>query len=925
MLLGRASEREALEELLDAVRNGQSRALTLRGEPGVGKTALLEHVVGAASDFRITRAFGVEAEMELPFAALQGLCAPILDRLDRLPEPQRAAMGSAFGLSSGPPPEQRLVGLAALSLLADASRDLPLLCVIDDAQWLDRASAQALAFLARRLLADRVAVLFATRGPSQELAALSELSLQGLDGDAASALLATVIAGPLDERVRNRIVTETHGNPLALLELPRGRTPAELALGFGVSASVPLTGRIEAHYRQRILELPDETQLLLLIAALAPLGESETVRRASDRLEVSAGAAQPAVTSGLLEANLEFHHPLVRSAVSRAAPAEQRRQVHLALAEVTDATADPDHRAWHRAQAAAGPDEDVAEQLERAAGRAQQRGGRAAAAALLERSAELTPQPQRRALRSLLAAHAQLMAGASDRAQALLDQALPNLTDTPLAAQAMRMQGVIRFSDGRGGETPSLLFQAAMGLKSTDPQLAREVLMEAFEAAMWAGRLTSGTTALAVARAARGFPAPDGNKHVGNLLLSAYSARLTQGYASAVEGWRRAIAAHIDELGPQLKWDGLVWNATGELLDYEAHYATARTWARVSRAQGALATLPGALNAQAWCEVLAGRIEAAEALVAEAEEIASATGAPATPGASEILKLGILCWRGDERKARPLAESVAAEALARGQGLGMTIVEYMLTILELGLGRYEEARVYALRVFAEDVLWFGSAALADAVEAAVRAGDKDAARAALTRLSERASASRTPWGLGLLARAQALLASDEAAEPLLRESLDHLGRSGLATELARTHLLYGEWLRRVRRRRDARVHLRAAHQLFEAMGAGAFAHRARVELLATGEHARVRAPDTRDQLTPQEQQIARLAAEGESNAQIAAQLFISPHTVAYHLHKVFGKLNVTSRNQLSRALGDQLAPAPPYGNEPRGAPAMVEN
>ncbi|HSO98061.1 MAG TPA: LuxR family transcriptional regulator [Solirubrobacteraceae bacterium] len=925
MLLGRASEREALEELLDAVRNGQSRALTLRGEPGVGKTALLEHVVGAASDFRITRAFGVEAEMELPFAALQGLCAPILDRLDRLPEPQRAAMGSAFGLSSGPPPEQLLVGLAALSLLADASRDLPLLCVIDDAQWLDRASAQALAFLARRLLADRVAVLFATRGPSQELAGLSELSLQGLDGDAASALLATVIAGPLDERVRNRIVTETHGNPLALLELPRGRTPAELALGFGVSASVPLTGRIEAHYRQRILELPDETQLLLLIAALAPLGEPETVRRAGDRLDVSAGAAQPGVTSGLLEANLEFHHPLVRSAVSRAAPAEQRRQVHLALAEVTDATADPDHRAWHRAQAAAGPDEDVAEQLERAAGRAQQRGGRAAAAALLERSAELTPQPQRRALRSLLAAHAQLMAGASDRAQALLDQALPNLTDTPLAAQAMRMQGVIRFSDGRGGETPSLLFQAAMGLKSTDPQLAREVLMEAFEAAMWAGRLTSGTTALAVARAARGFPAPDGNKHVGNLLLSAYSARLTQGYASAVEGWRRAIAAHIDELGPQLKWDGLVWNATGELLDYEAHYATARTWARVSRAQGALATLPGALNAQAWCEVLAGRIEAAEALVAEAEEIASATGAPATPGASEILKLGILCWRGDERKARPLAESVAAEALARGQGLGMTIVEYMLTILELGLGRYEEARVYALRVFAEDVLWFGSAALADAVEAAVRAGDKDAARAALTRLSERASASRTPWGLGLLARAQALLASDEAAEPLLRESLDHLGRSGLATELARTHLLYGEWLRRVRRRRDARVHLRAAHQLFEAMGAGAFAHRAGVELLATGEHARVRAPDTRDQLTPQEQQIARLAAEGESNAQIAAQLFISPHTVAYHLHKVFGKLNVTSRNQLSRALGDQLAPAPPYGNEPRGAPAMVEN
>jgi DNA-binding CsgD family transcriptional regulator len=409
--------------------------------------------------------------------------------------------------------------------------------------------------------------------------------------------------------------------------------------------------------------------------------------------------------------------------------------------------------------------------------------------------------------------------------------------------------------------------------------------------------------------------------------LTAYTLRLTDSYARAVAAWRRALAAYVDELRgqPALKWDGLVWNATGELLDFEAHYATARAWARVSREQGALATLPGALSALAWCEALAGRLEAAEALVAEAEEIACATGAPATPGASEILKLGILCWRGDERTVRPVADSVAAEALARGQGLGITIVEYLLTILELGLGRYEEARLHALRVFEEDVLWFGTFALGDAVEATVRSGDENAARAALDRLSERANASRTPWALGLRARADALLASDDTAETLYRESLDHLGHSGLATELARTHLLYGEWLRRLRRRRDARVHLRAAHQIFEAMGAAAFAHRARGELLATGEHARVRAPETRDQLTPQEQQIARLAAEGESNAQIAAQLFISPHTVAYHLHKVFGKLNVTSRHQLSRALGDQLTPAPPYDLQPLAAPTMIES
>ena len=423
------------------------------------------------------------------------------------------------------------------------------------------------------------------------------------------------------------------------------------------------------------------------------------------------------------------------------------------------------------------------------------------------------------------------------------------------------------------------------------------------------------------------MPGPDGDDHVGSLLLTAYTRRLTDSYPSAVEGWRRAIAAYVDELRgqPELKWDGLVWNATGELLDFEAHYATAREWARVSREQGALATLPGALNALAWCEVLAGRIEAAEALVVEAEGIARATGAPATPGASEILKLGILCWRGDERKVRPLADSVAAEALARGQGLGMTIVEYLLTILELGLGRYEEARLHALRVFEEDVLWFGTYALADAVEATARSGDADGAEAARERLRERAQATRTPWALGLLARADAMLASDDRAETSIANrsttSATPAWRPSWRARICSTANGCGD-------RAGAATHAYICEpptRCSRAMGAVAFAHRARVELLATGEHARVRAAETRDQLTPQEQQIARLAAEGESNARIAAQLFISPHTVAYHLHKVFGKLDVSSRNQLSRALGDQLAPTPPYGLEPRAAPTMVES
>lgn len=928
MLLGRASEREALEELLEEARGGQSRVLVLYGEPGVGKTALLEDAVQAASGFLVARASGVEAEMELPFAALQMLCAPMLDRLDHLPEPQRAAIGTAFGLSSGAVPEQLLMGLAVLSLLADAAQERPLLCVIDDAQWLDRASAKALAFVARRLLADPVAVLFATRERTgTELTGLPELSLQGLADEAARALLSSVIDGPLDDRTRDRIVTETHGNPLALLELPRGQTPAELSLGFGVSDATLLSGRIEDHYRQRIDRLPAQTQRLMLIAALEPLGEGARVRQAGQLLGVGTDAAQPAVMAGLLEANLRFHHPLVRSAVYRAATPEQRRRVHLALAEVTDADADSEYRAWHRAQGATGPDEDLAEELERSAGRAQHRGGLAAAAGLLERSAELTPEPQRKAARLLLAAHAQLTAGATNRAQALLDESLPDLGDVRSRAQATRMQGMIRFSEGRGGETASSLFQAAMDLKDTDPRLAREVLLEALGAAMWAGRLTTGTTPLTVARAARDIPAPDEDEQVGSVLLTAYTRRLTDGYANAVDDWRRAIAAYIHDLRerPQPNWNGLVWNATGELLDFAAHYATARESARVAREQGALARLPGALRILARCEVLAGRIDAAESLVAEAEEIGRATGAPG-PAGGQTLKLGILCWRGDEAKVRPFADSVAAEEVARGQGLGVTIVEFDLTILELGLGRYEEARLHALRVVEEDpIWWFGTCALADAVEATARSGDEDGARAALERLRERALAARTPWALGLLARADALLAPDDTAEALYRESLDHLGHSGVATELARSQLLYGEWLRRLRRRRDARVQLRAAHQMFEAIGASAFAHRAQVELLATGEHARTRAPETRDQLTPQEQQIARLAAEGESNAQIGAQLFISPHTVAYHLHKVFGKLDVSSRNQLTRALGDQLAPAPPYGLEPRAAPTMVES
>jgi DNA-binding CsgD family transcriptional regulator len=914
MLIGRQSECAALEGLLAEVRGGRSGVIVLRGEPGVGKTALLESVVDSASGFRIARATGVESEAELAFAALQQLLGPIVKRLDDLPGPQRDALGAAFGLTASAAPERFLVGLAALSLLSNIAQEQPLLCVVDDAQWLDSASAQTFAFVARRLLAERVAFVIATRASSDDYAGLPELEIGGLDDDDARALLSSVLEAPLDDRVRDLIVEGTGGNPLALLELPRGLSVAELSAGFAVPAAEPLVGRIEQSFRRRLQALPADSRRLLLIASAEPLADPERVWGAARLLGVGTEAARPASEAGLMDidTSVRFRHPLVRSAAYHAATAQERQEVHSALASATNAELEPDRRAWHLAEAAAGVDEDVAAELERSAGRAHERGGLAAAAAFLERAAELTPDRRHRAYRLLLAAGAYLAAGAHGRAQSLLEQSTPDLDDPTSRAQAMRIEGAIRFADGRGGETPSLLFGAATALREIDALQAREVLMEAFEAAMWAGPLTSGTTLLDVAEAARSIPAPSEDSSAASLMLTGYTERLTNGYPAAVEWWRRAVRAHARESRSQ-QWQGMLWNATGELLDFESHATTARQRVRLVRDDGALTSLPVALDGLAWVELLSGRVGAADALVDEAHAIAAAIGAPDMPGAEGILRMSVKCWRGSEPDARRSIDAVTADAVARGQGLGITLAQFQLAILELGHARYEDARIAALNVFADDPMYIGSLSLPDAVEAAVRSGDGKAARAALERLSDRALATQTPWALGLLARARALMAPDEDAEPLYAEALDHLGRSGVLTDVARSRLVYGEWLRRQRRRRDARVQLRQAHEMLQAMGAGAFAHRAEVELLATGERARARVDQTRDQLTPQERQVAQLAAEGESNAEIAAQLFISPHTVAYHLRKVFNKLSVSSRNQLAKALGEPLQPSPQSG------------
>jgi DNA-binding CsgD family transcriptional regulator len=912
VLVGRRDERDVLDGLLVAARGGRSGVLVLRGEPGVGKTALVDYAIGSASGFRVARAMGTGSEMELAFAALHQLCAPMLDRLDALPAPQRDALGAAFGLSAGNAPERFLVGLAVLSLLSETAGEEPLLCVVDDAQWLDRASAQALGFVARRLLADPVALVFATRDESVELAGLPELVIEGLGDRDARTLLASAVEGPLDDRVRDRVIAETRGNPLALLELPRGLTPAQLAVGFGVPVTQPLSGRIEESFQRRVDELPVATQRLLLVAAADQLGEPARVWRAAELLGIEQDAAMPSANAGLLDigTHVRFRHPLVRSAVYRAAPPQARQEAHRALAEATDRELDPDRRAWHLAEAATGLDEQVASELERSAGRAQERGGLGAAAAFLERSAELTPEPERRAKRLLLAAGADLASGANDRAQRLLHESVPHLSDPVSRAQALGMEGAIRFADGRGGDTPGLLFDAAMALRTTDTAIARGTLMDAFEAAMWAGSLTARVSMRDVAEAARAVP-PDADATTASLLLSGYTEWLSGDHDSAVEWWRRAAEAYPDELAgqPSPQWLGMVWNATGELFDFESHLEVARERSRLARQHGALATLPVALSCQAWSEHLAGRIDFAETLTAEAREIAAALGAPAMPGAHEVMHLAMLAWRGAEDETRRLADAVIADAVARGQGLGVTLAQLCLTTLELGHGRYEEARVFALEAYKADAPYIGSIYLAETVEAAARGGDREAAHEALDRLSERTVASGTLWGLGLRARSRALLAEDGDAEALYEEAVDLLEHSGVVTDLARARLNYGEWLRRRRRRRDARMQLRLAHDMLQATGGGAFAHRARVELLATGEHARARVEETRDDLTPQEKQIAQMAADGESNAEIAAQLFISPHTVAYHLRKVFTKLGVSSRNQLARAMGEQREPA----------------
>jgi DNA-binding CsgD family transcriptional regulator/tetratricopeptide (TPR) repeat protein len=895
-LRGRETECAQLGQMLAAARSGESRVLVLRGDAGVGKSALLDYTVNSASGMRMVHALGVESEMELAFAALHQLCAPLLDRLTDIPAPQRTALETVLGIRAGVPPDRFLVGLAVLSLLSHVSEERPLLCVVDDAQWLDRASAQVLGFVARRLLAESILLVFGARQPGQDLLGLPELEVFGLRDVDARALLDSATHSRLDRRIRDRIVTETKGNPLALLELPRGLTMAQMADGFGLLRSDMLPGRIEQSFMARIEALPAETRQLLLVAAAEPVGDPALVWRAAERLGVAADTAGAGGADGLLSVDerVTFRHPLVRSAVYRGANPHDRRAAHLALAEVTDGRMDPDRRAWHLASAAAGPDEAVAAELERSAERARARGGLAAMAAFLQRSVALTTDARRLADRAMAAAGASLQAGDFDAAQRFADVADRNAQDDSQGARALLLRGQIAFSSGLGGDAAPLLLRAAARLEPFDMELARETYLMAWGGAIFAGQ---GEVIVEICGAVRNLPPPDVPRPI-DLVLEGYAELTVSGRAAATPTLQRAARALAQlPVRDVLRWGWVAAGASAVVWDHEAMLATDTRHVRIVRDAGALGQLPIYITSLAVTLAGAGDFAGAAALIAEADTAAVATGIPIAPYPA----LWLEALRGREAEGVALIAGTIEQATATGQLHGVTSALWAAAVLYNGLGRYEEAAAAARQATANTYEpWISTWALPELIEAAERRGDDGLARDALERLSDTTTPAGTDWALGIEARSRALLSDGTAADELYGEAIERLGRTLLRTEHARAHLLYGEWLRRQGRRVDAREQLRRAHGMFATIGMEAFAGRARRELLATGERVRKRTVDTStsEELTPQEQQIVLLVREGLSNPEVGTRLFLSPRTVEWHLRKVFAKLSISSRKQL---------------------------
>lgn len=909
-LLGRRAEREAIDDLLAGARAGRGGVLVVHGEAGIGKTALLEHArtTAAASGFRIEGSVGVESETQFAFAGVHQLCAPLLDHAGALPDPQQVALRVAFGLHDDLAPDRFLVGLAVLNLLSEVAEERPLLGLVDDVQWLDEASAQVLAFVGRRVAAERLALVLTRRavadGDDHPFAGWPELCLQGLGEADSRALLATAVGAPRDGRVRDRIVAEARGNPLALLELPRGTTAAQLAGGFELPDAREVPHRIEDSFRDRSGSLPTETQLLLLAAAAEPTGDVDLLWRAAGHLGIARDAAAPAEAAGLLEIDgrVRFRHPLVRSAVYRAAMPPEQRRAHGALAAVTDPRVDPDRRAWHGAQAVLGPDEEIAAELEDSAGRARARGGLAAAAAFLQQAAELTPAPARRAGRALEAAQAKHEAGASDAASELLTVAAAGPLDARQHARVELLRAQVAFHLTRGSEVPGMLLDAAKTLAPIDAALSRQTYLHALDAAIITGGLGDGRGVREVAEAARSAPSPPGPPGPADLLLDGLVTTYTEGYAAGVADLRAALEAFCaDDPSSEAAGDGdtrrWLWLASRTaltLVDDDLLEVLTQRNVRLAREAGALATLPVALLFSSSFCVLTGELARADELIAEEIEVTQVTG-----GVS--LRFGPLvlaAWRGDQVETVEIHAAAVREAADRGNDAEVSLAQHALAVLHNGLGNYATALAAAERACASLEPPHANLALPELVEAAARAEQPERAAVALEQLEARARATGTRWALGLAARSRALVSTGPDAEEHHREAIEHLRECRMATYLARTHLVYGEWLRRERRRQDARAQLRTAHQLLSDMGVEAFAARAARELGATGEHPRKRTAQPTDALTAHELHIARLVATGATNREVGAQLFLSPRTIEAHLRSIFRKLDITSRRQL---------------------------
>jgi len=914
MLIGRNEETAALDALLDQVRGGMSGAVVLRGEAGIGKTALLNATVGSAHDLLVVRLEGIESEMQLGYAALHRLLLPYFSRLEKLPEPQRNALESAFGLTSLAPADRFMVGLAALSLLGDVANDDPMLIIVDDAQWLDRESVDALVFVARRLHADRIAFIFAAREALEigaVFAGIPELWIGGLNEESARDLLTSSVSDPLSYQVAGRIVAATRGNPLALKELSGELTSEHLLDHAPLPDPLPISALIEARFLREVRLLPADTQLILLVAAADPEGDPQTLRRAGEVLGLSAAAIEPAVDDGLLviQKRVEFRHPLVRSAVYSGATTEDRGRAHHALADVMDVERDPDRRALHMALGATGPDEELAGALEESADQARSRGGYTAESSFLVRAASLTPDPQRQAGRLLAAAHAAFLAGNAGYSESLLHQARPHLVDPIEKAQAQRLDGGLRASPGQPHLGPSLQIAAARAFEPIDRVLSHYSLLEAFVNFGSSLHLTEGTTGVEIAQIAlESLRAQSTPPSAADILLTGVALRQCRNYGDAVPAMRDAIRAFATMSPEQItRWSRLGTALADDLWDDAMLLDIMDRLEGAARAQGSLSALQVALVARAHNDIRSGQFGTARERYSELHDVTMTIG-----GFVEIYDLHdveLLGWQGDGQtpvKAAQLREG----GIAFHTQVIVHWADLALSIFALGEGRYEAALTAAQSVVNADGTGWACQALPTVVEAGTRCGDGDAATGALALLAERATASGTPWALGLLARCRALVADHSTAGELYQEALEQLSKTPWRTEVAQTHLLYGEWLRRQKRRIEAREHLRTAYEMFDTMGARAFAERARVELLATGERARSRRAETAHDLTSRELQIARLAAQRQTSREIAGQLFISANTVDYHLRKVFQKLGITSRRELSgMALDTEGLPA----------------